>query len=147
MITILDSAYTYFLEGIKYQSFKLRIDLIEGFVGSEPETIQLANDFSLGDNYAIKPTDKSRHFSILFEHPVAWQVVDESFRCFNESEIMDTIGFLRVMQNTEYYEYVKNKHGWFEDVIGPAKHYRLHLENEIIDVISCYEPEIIEIKG
>jgi len=147
MDTILDSANTYFLEDIKYQSFKLRIDLVEGFVGSEPVAIQLTKGFSLGGNYEIKPTDKSRHFSVLFEHPVAWQVVDESFCCYDESEKIDTTGFLRVMQNTEYYRYVKKKHGWFEDVIGPAKHYRLHSENETIDVISCYEPEIIKIKG
>lgn len=77
---------------------------------------------------------------ISFERPVGWQVVDESWCSFDENEIRDTEGALQVIQNSAYYKYIKQQHGWYEHSLGPAKHYRVGTENEIIDVISCDEP-------
>lgn len=146
MLTLLDTAYTLFLNRIQYQN-NLKIELIEGFVGKEPQTVQISSDLYLGDTYPIDISDKSRGFCISFEHPVAWQVVDESFCSFNKEEDGEHSGFLRIMQSTMYFEYVKKQHGWFEDVIGPAKQYRICSENEIIDVISCDAPEIMELES
>ncbi|WP_076668181.1 hypothetical protein [Pontibacter indicus] len=145
MKTILDSAYTYYLEGISYRgNGSLQITSVEAFEGQEQLDLQVTEDLKI-KGHPLRPTAHSRRFVILFERPVAWQVVDESWCSFDENEIRDTTGALQMIQNSKYFGYVKEQHGWYEHSLGPAKHYRVGTENEIIEVVSCKEPVIEEL--
>ena len=140
MQTVLDSAKTWFLHAVTYQE-ELHVNIVEGFRAAEPEDIQVGEQLISG-TYAIDPSDESRFFSIRFPQFIAWQVVSESFTAFDKEEVRDDTGFLQVLEKSAYFSYVNSCHGWYSDIIGPGKHYRLWTENEVIDVISCEVPII-----
>ncbi|MGD1907158.1 MAG: hypothetical protein ACFB0C_14335 [Leptolyngbyaceae cyanobacterium] len=122
---------------------KLRVILTEGFVGNENETEDLCiGDHTIKGVRLIDISDESRLFVVRFPEIVAWQVVDESFTSFDEYEQRDDNGVLQSLVRSKYLDYVKSNHGWFEDAIGPAKHYRVWTENEVVDVIACEPPTV-----
>lgn len=145
MKTILNSAYFFYLDGIQYRGGgSLQITLIEASVKQEEVDVPITEDFNL-KCYPVEPTENSRRFTISFKHPIVWQVVeDDSLYGSDEDEITDSLGTLQVVQNSKYFEYVKKNYGWYEYSLGPAMHYRIVTENEVIDVVSCDEPDIEE---
>jgi hypothetical protein len=54
---------------------------------------------------------------------------------------------LQVLSRSKYLDYVRANHGWFEDMRGPAKHYRVWTENEVVDVIACVAPTFVLREG
>ena len=78
-----------------------------------------------------------------FSRPIAWQLVDESFTAGNDYEVREDKFALQVLTKSRYLDYVRANHGWFQDVgRGPAKHYRVWTENEVIDVVTCEAPTV-----
>lgn len=138
MNTILDESKTWFLQALTYDE-ELKIILTEGIVGTQPEDIKI-NDTVIQDTYPITTLPSSKIVTIRFTHFIAWQVVNESFTCFDDYEERDDKGFLQILERSKYFDYVNACHGWYADVIGAAKHYRVWTENEVIDVISCEDP-------
>jgi hypothetical protein len=141
MKTVLDEFHASFLHAAIYADGNLRIIVAEGFRAAEPE------DFTIGghvikDTYALNTSRESRLVEVLFTHPIAWQLVDESFTAFSECEVRDDIFALQVLTQSRYLDYVRANHGWFEDMRGPGKHYRVWTENEIIDVVACEPPKV-----
>lgn len=47
------------------------------------------------------------------------------------------------LERSRYLDYVKTSHGHNEDIAGPAKHYRVWTEDDVIDVIAC-EPPVVQ---
>ncbi len=140
MRTILDDSKTWFLQGVTYEE-GLNIVLVEGVVGGEPEDIEI-NGVVIRNTYPINSTPISKIVSIRFSRFVAWQVVNESFTCFEEYEKRDDECFFQVLERSKYFDYVNDSHGWYADVIGAGKHYRVWTENEVIDVVTIEEPTI-----
>ena len=138
MRTVLDDAKTWFLRALVYQD-ELRVIVAEGFVGDQAEELRIGGR-TIKDLRSIDVSDKSRLFEIRFPQFVAWQVVNESFTSFDEYELRDDTGTLQSLSRSKYLDFVKNNHGWNEDVIGPAKHYRVWTENEVVDVVACEPP-------
>jgi len=141
MKTVLDEFHASFLHAAIYADGNLRIIVAEGFRAAEPE------DFIIGghvikDTYALNTSEESRLVEVLFTHPIAWQLVDESFTAFSECEVRDDIFALQVLTQSRYLDYVRANHGWFEDMRGPGKHYRVWTENEVIDVVACEPPKV-----
>jgi hypothetical protein len=141
MQTILDSAKTWFLEGVVYRE-ELRVIVSEGFRATEPEDVTIGQ-LTISETYAIDTSTDSRFFCIRFPQFIAWQVVSESFTAFDKEEIRDDTGFMQILEKSAYFSYVNSSHGWYSDIIGPGKHYRIWTENEVIDVVAC-EPPVIE---
>jgi hypothetical protein len=144
MRTILDEAETWFLHSLVYNE-ELRITLVEGMSGTEPEDICIGGTV-IRNTYPIDTSLTSKLVSIRFPQYVAWQVVNESFTTFDEYEQRDDTGFLQTLERSKYLDYVNANHGWYIDVIGSGKHYRIWTESEVIDVVACTEPVIDEIE-
>jgi len=142
MYTILDEGHTWFLDDLSYKD-ELTITLIEGILRSEPENIKILNSV-IRDAYPIDILPTSRQVLIRFSQFVAWQVVDESFTSFDEYEQRDDKGFIQILARSKYFDYVNTSHGWYPDIIGTGKHYRIWTCDEVIDIVSCTEP-IIEL--
>lgn len=142
MYTILDEGHTWFLEDLSYKD-GLAITLIEGILRSEPENIKILNSV-IRDAYPIDILPTSKQVLIRFSQFVAWQVVDESFTSFDEYEQRDDKGFIQILTRSKYFDYVNASHGWYPDIIGSGKHYRIWTCDEVIDIVSCKEP-IIEL--
>jgi hypothetical protein len=138
--TVLDDARTWFLHGIVYQN-DLRVIVTEGFLHDQTEELRIG-EHVIKDTRRIDISEHSRMFVVRFTRPVAWQVVDESFTAWDDYEQRDDTGTLQTLSRSKYLDYVKGSHGWHEDTLGPAKHYRVWTENEVIDVIACEAPVV-----
>ena len=141
MKTILDELYTSFLDALTYSGGELRIVVAEGFRAAEPEDVLIAGHL-IKDTYALAVSEHSRRVAVRFSHPIAWQLVDESFTAADDYEVRESEQALQVLTRSRYLDYVCQHHGWFDAVRGPAKHYRVWTENEVVDVVACEPPEI-----
>lgn len=142
MKTVLDEGYTWFLDALLYRDSQLVIVVVEGFRASEPESMEVPG-VGLLDARPIEPAPHSRRVAIRFRRPVAWQHVDESWTAGDEYEQHEGDGKLRVLTRSRYMDYVNASHGWFADIVGPAKHYRVWTENDVIEIVSS-DPPMIE---
>ena len=145
MQTLLDDAKTWFLDRLVYAE-EIGVVVVEGFRGGVPEDIQVG-EHVIRDAYPVEPRDDSRRLLVRFCRPVAWQVVDESYTSANDTEVRDDDCFLQVLSSSPYLEYVTKNHGWYTDVVGPARHYRLWTEDNVIDVVAHDEPVVETFKG
>jgi hypothetical protein len=139
MKTWLDEFDATFLHAAVYGDRELRVMVAEGFRAAEPEDITIGGHVIKG-TYAIDTSEKSRRVEICFSQPIAWQLVDESFTAWDDYEVRDDQFAFQVLSQSKYLDYVRANHGWFEDVRGPAKHYRVWTENEVVDVITSVPP-------
>lgn len=141
MKTLLDEFYACFLHAADYSAEELRVIVAEGFRAAEPEDFNVAGHIIKG-TYAVDVSDRSRLSEVRFSRPIAWQLVNESFTAFDEYEVRDDKCVLQVLTQSRYLDFVRAHHGWFEDIRGPGKHYRVWTENEVVDVVAC-EPPIV----
>lgn len=139
MITVFDDASYWLLSSLSYDG-QLVIKLAEGIIGPAEEMV--INNMSFPGMHPVLVDKQSKLFKITFSKTVAWQVVNETFTTLDKDEKRDNGKFLNIVSNSGYLEYVKQYHGWFEQVLGPGHHYRLITAKEIIDVVSCAEPHI-----
>ena len=142
MKTVLDEFYACFLRAADYSASELRVIVAEGFRAPKPEDINVAGHTIKG-TYAVDVSDRSRVAEVRFSRPIAWQLVDESFTAFDEYEVRDDKFAVQVLTQSRYLDFVRAHHGWFADIRGPGKHYRVWTENEVVDVVACEPPIVV----
>lgn len=140
MRTILDEASSWFLETLYYAD-ELAVIVVEAIRSEEPKDLRIG-EAVIKDTYALEPTGSSRKLVVRFPRAIAWQVVDESYTAFDESESRDDESRIQILSTSAYLDYVETHHGWFKDTVGPARHYRLLTEREVIDVVAHDEPTV-----
>lgn len=140
MRTPLDEFHAAFLRAAVYADGELRVVVAEGFRAPDPEDFTVA-DHVIKGAYALTTSEASRLVEVRFRRPIAWQVVDESFTARDDHEVREDDFCLQVLTQSRYLDYVRANHGWFEDVRGHGKHYRVWTENEVVDVVACEPPE------
>jgi hypothetical protein len=141
MKTLLDEFHTTFLHAVIFNEGHLRIIVAEGFRASQPVDLVIGGHVIKG-TYDLHTSAQSRLVEVGFNRPVAWQLVDESFTTWDDYEERDDKSVVQVLTRSRYLEYVRANHGWFEDMRGPGKHYRVWTENEVIDVVASDPPTI-----
>jgi len=141
MKTVLDEFYTSYLRTATYTDGELRVVVVEGFRAAKPEDINILGHI-IKNTYALGITERSRLIEVRFSRPIAWQLIDESFTTGTDYEVPEDKCALHVLTRSRYLDYVREHHGWFEDMRGPGKHYRIWREDEVIDVVAC-EPPIV----
>jgi hypothetical protein len=143
MQTILDEGHTWFLESLAYEG-GLTITLVEGRTGDTPQDLKVG-DTVIENTFPVETSTDSRRVVLKFGVPVAWQVVDESYTSWDESEVRDTKGYLQILSKSKYLDYVNSNHGWYKDVGSDGSHYRVWTENEVIDVVAQEPPEVVQV--
>jgi hypothetical protein len=139
MQTLLDEFHASFLHAVIYSEGDLRIIVAEGFRAPESEDITIAGHLVKG-LYAINTSEESRLVEVRFSRPIAWQLVDESFTAGNDYDVRDDNCALQLLTQSRYLDYVQTNHGWFEEMRGPGKHYRVWTENEVLYVVASEPP-------
>ncbi len=142
MKTPLDDSDSWFMHGIAYKDDELLVYLAEG-IASEPQQVTILGTVVDGAQ-SIDVGDDSRLFLVRFRRIVAWQVIDESYTQWDEYEIRDDKNFLQCLSRSKYLDYINANHGWYEMTLGPASHYRIWTKRDVVDVVSCEQPEIEE---
>ncbi len=143
MKTPLDDAYTWFLDVLAYRDGSLVVLVAEGFRATEPTDLELPG-VGTHSSYVVDVADNSRRMEVRFERPVVWQCLNESWTAYDEYEQWDDGGKLPVLARSKYLDYVNASHGWYADTVGPAQHYRVWTENEVIEVIA-FDPPLLSI--
>ena len=141
MRTALDDARTWLLESLFYTN-ELHATVVELIRCDASESLVVCGQ-TIEGLHALASSAGSRRLTIRFSRIVAWQVVNESYTAFDESEQRDDDLILQTLTRSAYLNYVEANHGWFKDMAGPAMHYRLWTENEVADVVS-HEPPVVE---
>lgn len=137
----INNCHTVFFESIGFTG-DLTIRVTEGKKASDPEKINIGG-ISLGEGYRVNSGVNSVKFDIVFQNPVAWQVVDESYTSSDPVEEFERSGILSVLTASKYLDYINESHGFYRNIIGPGKHYRIWTEDQVIDVISLKEPSVV----
>lgn len=146
MHTILDTCHTLFLDELIYRDH-LIIRVLEGIADSTSTMLNIGGKEFEGQQVA--PAENSRQFTIAFDlnDLIHFQLSDESFTTANDAELRDTQGFLQIIQHSAYLDFIKQNHGWYNDITQrEGQHFRLWTEDEVIDVFAMEKPLIQEIK-
>lgn len=139
MNTILDTGHSWALERLDYGD-ALQIYIVEGIISAEPQQIEIAG-IDLGEGYLADVNETSRHFVVVFEDVIAYQVTNESYTTGNKNEVR-TQGVLCRYEHSQYLDFIRSS--TLIDLLrgNSYKHYGLILQDEIIDVITEVEPRI-----
>jgi hypothetical protein len=88
----------------------------------------------------------SRHFVVVFEDVIAYQVTNESFTTANQYEVR-TKGVLCKYERSQYLDFTRSS--TLIDSLRPNAyiHFGLILQDDIIDVVAESEPRIEALKG
>ena len=140
MLTVLDEGQTWFLENLSFRNRVLTLVLIEGKAGSIPEDFRVG-DTVLHGTYPIGISPESKRVQVRFRNWIAWELIDECCSHQDEYEIRDT-GYLGVLEKSRYLDHVNLYHGWQDVIYGPATHYRVWTENEVIEVVGYKAPSV-----
>lgn len=141
MESILDEARTWFLDALAYEGRELVIRVVEGVPSDQADELRI-RDVVIHGAFRVGPGAQSRTAIVRFDAPVAWEVVDESFTAADPYEERDGRGSLQVLTRSRYLDHVRAAHGWFEEVKGPGKHYRVWTVGEVIEVIAREPPQV-----
>lgn len=139
METILDTGHSWLLESLIYRD-ALQVHVVEGIRSAEPEKLKIAG-VDLGEGYAIDVNEESRHFSVVFEDVIAYQVLNESYTSCDEYEIK-TEGVLCRYERSHYLDFIRSSTLIDSLRANAYTHFALTLQDDIIDVITESEPRI-----
>lgn len=143
METVLDTGHSWLLEGLVYRD-ALEIHVVEGIRSAEQQKLQIAG-VDLGEGYSINVTEKSRHFLVVFEDVLAYQVLNESYTTADEYEIR-TKGVLCRYERSHYLDFIQSSTLIDSFRLNAYTHFALVLQDDIIDVIAELEPKINNVR-
>ena len=146
MKTVIDKCHTIFLDRIEYMN-SLKITVSEGILQKELKEITIGNK-TINNLREVVLTHNSCQFEIEFKNSgiINFQLTDEIYSSFDENETRDTEGFIQIIKNSKYLNYIEVSHGWYKEILDKeAQHYRIWTSDDVIDVISIEEPNIQEI--
>ena len=146
--SIINKSTLWFFELLSQNGSALQLILSEGIVGNKDGFIEL-----LGKTHyigkQIEITKKSKRVSFAFNHYLAYQIIDETFTArdsdeIHESEKKDKSYNYQIIIKSKYLDYLNEEHGWYIDVVGPVKLYRICSRDYIVEVAS-FEPPILKV--
>jgi len=83
-----------------------------------------------------------RTATVTFTKIVAFEVFDESWSGWIDREGEDDQAAIRVLSRSKYLDFVTAAYGYYRDVVGEASHYRVAMDDDIVEVVSR-EPPIV----
>lgn len=89
-------------------------------------------------------TDDSRRFEVLFEHAIAYQVIDESYTAWDDYEERDsTDDDIQVLTKSRFLDHLHKNHGWLFETGGKgARHFRVWTYDAVVEVASVEDPVV-----
>lgn len=79
---------------------------------------------------------------IEFDNFLCWQCYDESANIPDESEVVESPGFVSVLTKSRYYDYAISDFGWYVELQSPVKLYRIWSEDDIVEVVAYSDPKV-----
>jgi hypothetical protein len=79
---------------------------------------------------------------IEFDNFLCWQCYDESASIPDESEVVESPGFVSVITKSRYYDYAISDFGWYMELQSPVKLYPIWSEDDIVEVVAYSAPKV-----
>ena len=136
----LDKAYSWLVDTISYENLGISITLLEMVKSGSSSTKEEGAPVE-GAHLVYFP-GKAQKLKIKFDLVYTFQVVNESCDSGDSSLKLSSDGFLSVVSESDYLNYLREKFSWYEEINGKANLYRLWSENEILEIYSPCSPEI-----
>ena len=144
MKTILDEAYTWFLERCtQLPSGEIHIRLVEGIKGADRLPVHIGEDI-VGPYYPVAVKQTSRVVDIRFPHVLVFFTYNESYDGKDLELDADGNTVLRKVNASSFRKYSAAKTSALEMGIEPLNEYLLWTEDQVFQVLVMGEPEITE---
>jgi hypothetical protein len=122
----------------------LRLLVKEGRRAGQSQDVHVAGQV-IHDCTPIAVTDESAAFEIVWEHYVAYCVLNESFAFPPNGEEVYTGKRLRIYSKSRFRQYVSRSTFATDEYPGPMQHYEVCCEDHIVNVISTGVPRANQI--
>ncbi len=140
MESILNTGVSWSFEKLEY-SDSLMIFIVE-MIKSQKPTPLIIEGINLGNSYIVAISEESRRFIVQFKDVISYQIQKESYTYHSESDLKSQ-GILSKYEKSRYLDFIES-HTLIRALQKvPYYHYSLFLDDEIIDVISGVEPQIL----
>ena len=139
---VLDVGEYWFLESLRYSSETLELHLAEGIL-SEPHQIDVLG-IDAGEGRSLEVHPFSRRLAIRFTNVLAYQVYTESIAGPDKYQPEGNRGVLSEQSKSEYLDYLTAA-TYLPGVRGPFRHFSVILQDDILDVVTESDPEILEV--
>src|SRR5689334_15426583 len=83
---------------------------------------------------------------VTFAKIIAFEVFDESWSGWMDTDGEDDQGAIRVLSGSTYLDFVNAAYGYYRDVVGEATHYRVVTSDDIVEVVSHEPPSVSQPK-
>lgn len=143
MNSILDNECTLFFDKIYYEN-KLNIIVRGAMKEAQKGQIQINNQ-DIGEGYAV--VSNCNKYLIEFRDVILWQVVQESYTCFDPIEKRDSDNAILVYSQSKFLDFANNSFVLFNEMNDFVQHFCICTEEKIIDILASEEPKISLIPG
>jgi hypothetical protein len=135
--------YLYLREMGEPRDNQLRVVVEEAGTDPSPESRTIAG-VAFTELHAIESNENSRLFEIIWEHCIAYNVMNESYARVDDYDVAQSGKLMRIYSKSRFLDYLTLATIASEDYPGPFKHYGLICLNHVIDV-ACSTPPTINL--
>jgi hypothetical protein len=147
MQTILDTGHTWFLEACtQLPSGELHIRLAEGIKGKERFPV-LIGEQVLGHHFPVTIEPFSRAVEVRFPYALALLTYNESYDVKDSNLVTESRTLLRKVSASSFHNYIAANTTALELGRDPLSEWLLWTENQIFQVVSSGEPQVIELSA
>jgi hypothetical protein len=131
--------YLFLTEISEPEDNALRLIVTEGRLGEEvTEGLEGLGRIAEGSR-AIVADEQSARYEILFEHYIAYAVLNESITVWDDEQTFEGKLF-RVYSESKFLTYVASGTIANNDYPGPFRHYGIACQNHVVEVASTQPP-------
>jgi hypothetical protein len=135
--------YLYLREVGEPRDNQLRVVVEEAGTGPFPESRTVAG-VAFTELHAIESNENSRLFEIIWEHYIAYNIMNESYARVDDYDVAQSGKLMKIYSRSHFLDYLALASIASEDYPGPFRHYCLICLNHVIDV-ACSTPPTINL--
>jgi hypothetical protein len=135
--------YLYLREVGEPHDNQLRVVVEEAGTNPSPESRTIMG-VNFTDLHAIESNENSRLFEIIWDHYIAYNVMNESYARADEYDVAKSGRLMKTYSRSHFLDYLALVSIASEDHPGPFIHYGLICLNHVIDV-ACSDPPAINL--
>lgn len=124
----------------------LRLLVREGRAAGQRQDVHVAGQ-TIHDCTPIAVADESAAFEIVWEHYVAYCVLNEAFAFSPSSEDVYTGKRVRIYSESRFRQYVSRATFATDEYPGPMQHYEVCCEDHLVNVISTIHPHANKVRS
>jgi hypothetical protein len=135
--------YLYLREVGEPRDNQLRVLVEEADANPSPESRTIAG-VAFSELHAIESNENSRLFEIIWEHYIAYNIMNESYARVDDYDVAQSGKLMKTYSRSHFLDYLALASIASKELPGPSMHYGLVCLNHVIDV-ACPNPPTINL--